>query len=48
MVNSRLIGNDVPASVVTAVPQLLYSEATAAEWLFHQEKATLLDAREGT
>jgi hypothetical protein len=30
------------------VPQLLYIEATAAEWLFPQEKATLLDAREGT
>jgi hypothetical protein len=32
----------------TAVPQLPYPEATVAEWLFPQEKATLLDAREGT
>jgi hypothetical protein len=32
----------------TAVPQLLYPETTAAEWLFPQEKATLHDAGEGT
>jgi hypothetical protein len=32
----------------TAVPQLLYPETTAAEWLFPQEKATLHDAGEST
>jgi hypothetical protein len=30
-----------------AAPQLLYPEATAAEWLFSQEEAILLDAGEG-
>jgi hypothetical protein len=38
----------VAEAAATAVPQLPYSEATIAEWLFPQEKATLLDARKGT
>jgi hypothetical protein len=29
------------------VPQLLYLEATAAKWLFSQEKATSHDIRKG-
>jgi hypothetical protein len=33
---------------VTAVLQLLDTETTAVEWLFHQEKATLQDADQCT
>jgi hypothetical protein len=32
----------------TAVSQLLYFEATAAEWHFSQENATFRSSREGT
>ena len=33
---------------LTAVPQLLYPETTAAKWLFPQEKATLHGAGKDT
>jgi hypothetical protein len=33
---------------VTAILQLLYTEATALEWLFLREKATLRDTGKGT
>jgi hypothetical protein len=33
---------------VAAVPELQYSESTAAKWHFPQENAALLDSREST
>jgi hypothetical protein len=33
---------------ITAVSQLPYTGSEIAEWLFHQEKATLEDAGKGT
>jgi hypothetical protein len=38
----------VYATTSTAVSQLPYTGAKIAEWLFHQEKATLEDAGKGT
>jgi hypothetical protein len=32
----------------TAVPELLYPEATSAEWHFPQENATFCDSPKGT
>jgi hypothetical protein len=50
---SRGLDNPVTASVsdpaaFIAVLQLLYTEATAAEWLFSQEKATLHGLKRAT
>ncbi|MGA2084930.1 MAG: hypothetical protein ABSG60_05355 [Terracidiphilus sp.] len=45
--NRARAGRSFESSVI-AVSQLLYVKATAAEWLFPQEKATLLDVGEGT
>jgi hypothetical protein len=37
-----------PEARIIAVLQLLYTEATAAEWLFPQEKATLHGLKRAT
>ncbi len=39
---------DGPGEISTAVPQLLYPEATAAQWDFPQENATFRSFSKGT